>query len=156
MPMRSPFHAAAACLLLLVPAACGPRAPQLLAPDRIESFCSEKEPRGTAVASILSSTADQIEPLLAPSVDDLNAQVRKNGGIIGHWNAQPLFMPKLAKVLHVSGDYVDVRDVWIDNQLDGADSRIIYVTLAAPGGTKRIALRAYDVQNVCVEGRRLS
>jgi hypothetical protein len=65
-------------------------------------------------------------------------------------------MPSTAQVLGVSGNYIDVTDVVIDNQLSGTESRLIYVTVATPTGPKDIVLRAYDTQNVCVEGERLS
>jgi hypothetical protein len=146
--------AAAACLLL---AACSNKPPPLLAPDKVESFCSEKEPRGTAIASILSSVSDRIETSVAyPGADVLKTDVKTNGGIIGHWKSQPLYMPGTAKVLGVSGNYIDVTDVVIDNQLSGLESRLIYVTVTTPSGPKPLILRAYDTQNVCVEGTRLS
>lgn len=137
-------------------AACGSRAPQLVPPERVESFCSEKEPRGTAIASILSSVADQNMNVGFPGEAVLRQSIKTHGGVIGHWKSQPLYMPGMAAALGVSGNYVDVTDVYIDNQLEAADSRLIYVSVAVPGGTKNLVLRAYDTQNVCVEGRRLS
>ena len=146
--------AAAACLVL---AACANKPPPLVAPDKIESFCAEKEPRGTAIASILSSVSDRIETSVAyPGEDVLKTDVKTNGGVIGHWKSQPLYMPNTAKALGVSGNYIDVTDIVIDNQLSGLESRLIYVTVMAPAGPKPLILRAYDTQNVCVEGTRLS
>jgi len=144
----------AAAVLALT--ACGPHAPQLLPPDRIESYCIEKEPRGTAIASILSSVADQ--PLTSPYPSDaaIRADIKKYGGVVGHWKNQPVYLPATAVKLDVPGQYVDVTDVAIDNQLEDAESRIIYVTVAGPHGPQHLVLRAYDVQNVCVEGTRLS
>ena len=135
---------------------CGPHAPQLVPPDRVESFCSEKEPRGTAIASILSSVADK--PLTDPFPGEpaVRANVRKYGGVVGHWAKQPLYLPATAALLDVAGQYVDVTEVVIDNQLEDADSRVVYVTVTTPRGAKHLILRAYDVQNVCVEGTRLS
>ncbi len=136
--------------------ACGSSAPQLMPPDRVQSFCIEKEPRGTAIASILSSVADQPLPNPFPSQAALRADVVKYGGVIGHWKDQPLYLPATAVKLGITGQYVDVTDIVIDNQLEDAQSRIIYVTVAGPRGPVRLVLRAYDVQNVCVEGTRLS
>lgn len=152
--MKRLVAAAAASLAL---AACAAKPPPLVPPDKIESYCTEKEPRGTAIASILSSVADRIETSVAyPGDAVLKTDVKTNGGIIGHWKSQPLYMPNTAKALGISGNYIDVTDVVIDNQLSGLESRLIYVTVATPAGPKPLILRAYDTQNVCVEGTRLS
>jgi hypothetical protein len=145
--------AVVACLV----AGCTSNAPPLKPPDRIESFCTEKTPRGTAIASILSSVSDRIENSVAyPGDAMLRTDVKTNGGIIGHWKSQPLYMPSTAQALGVSGNYIDVKDVVIDNQLSGNESRLIYLTVDTPKGLKNLVLRAYDTQNVCVEGTRLS
>src|ERR1700722_12349192 len=116
-------------LAALVLAGCS-SAPLLLAPDRVESFCSEKEPRGTAIASVLGSVADRIETSVAyPGDAILRTDVKQNSGVIGHWKSQPLFMPVTARALGVLGNYIDVTDVVIDNQLSGEQSRLIYVTV---------------------------
>jgi hypothetical protein len=136
---------------------CGTKAPPLLPPDSVESFCTDKEPRGTAIASILGSVSDRIETSVAyPGTATLHTDVKQNSGIIGHWKSQPLYMPATAKAIGVSGNYIDVTDIVIDNQLSGNESRLIYVTVATPAGPKNLVLRAYDVANVCVEGERLS
>ncbi len=146
------FLAVAACLL----AGCA-AAPALQPPDRVESFCSEKEPRGTAIDSILSSVSDRIENSVPyPSDAMLHTDVKQNSGIIGHWKGQPLYMPGTSQALGIPGNYIDVTDVVIDNLLSGNESRLIYVTVATPQGPKNLVLRAYDTQNVCVEGTRLS
>jgi hypothetical protein len=132
-------------------------APLLQPPDRVDSFCSEKEPRGTAIASILGSASDKIETSVPyPGDAALHADVKRNTGVIGHWKSQPLYMPATAQVLGVSGNYIDVTGIVIDNQLSGTESRLIYVTVATPKGPKKLVFRAYDTQNVCVEGTRLS
>lgn len=144
----------AACLVLV---ACGSRRPPLLAPERTESFCAEKEPRGTAIASILSSTSDRFEQSQPfPGDDTLRMDVKTNGGIIGHWKSQLVYLPAIAKALGMPNNYVDVQDVYINNQLSGTESRLIYLNVTTPAGPKSIVLRAYDTQNVCVEGTRLS
>lgn len=142
-------------LAALLLAGCS-SAPLLQPPDRVESYCSEKEPRGTAIASVLGSVADRLETGTAwPGNAMLRMDVKQNGGVIGHWKSQPLYMPFVAKTLGVSGDYIDVTDVVIDNQLSGNESRLIYATVTTPQGPKNIILRAFDTQNVCVEGERL-
>jgi hypothetical protein len=141
-------------VVLLV--ACTSNVPRLVPPDTVEAFCSEKVPRGTAIASILSSVADSIQPIDVPDDAVLRKHVKDDGGVIGHWKSQPLYMPGTARVLGVRGDYIDVTEVVVTNDLAGKESRIVYVTINTPQGKKRLALRAYDTQNACIEGRRLS
>jgi hypothetical protein len=133
--------AVAACLL----AGCASQAPLLQPPDRVESFCSEKEPRGTAIETSVAYPGDAM----------LRTDIKQNSGVIGHWKSQPLYMPMTAQVLGIPGNYLDVTDVVIDNQLSGVQSRLIYVTVTTPQGPKNLVLRAFDTQNVCVEGERL-
>jgi hypothetical protein len=141
--------AVAVCAL----AGCASNPPPLLPPDRMESFCSEQPPDGATVVSILSSVSDRIEQSTAyPGDAALRLDVTQNEGIIGHWKSQPLYMPSTAGALDVGGNYIDVTDVVIDNQLAGTESRLIYVTVSTPQGPKYIVLRAYDTQPVCVDG----
>lgn len=143
-------------LAALLLAGCSAAPPQLLPPDRVESFCAGKEARGAAVASVLGSVSDRIETSVAwPGDAVLRTDVTQNGGVVGHWKSQPLYMPFTAKAMGISGNYIDVTDVVIDNQLSGNESRLIYVTVATPQAPKNIILRAFDTQNICVEGERL-
>ncbi|HEY5341172.1 MAG TPA: hypothetical protein VIK27_09120 [Candidatus Aquilonibacter sp.] len=141
-----------ACLL----AGCA-SAPPLRPPDRVESFCSAETPAGSAVTSILSSVSDRIETSVAyPGAAILRTDVKQNGGVIGHWKSQPLYMPAAARALALAGNYIDVTDVVIDNQLSGNESRLIYVTLATPRGPEHVILRAYDTRNACGAGPPLN
>ena len=131
-------------------------APQLLPPDRIESFCQGAAVSGPAVAEILGSVADRIETSTAyPGEELLRLDVRQNTGAIAHWKSQPLYMPFTAHALGIDGNYIDVTDVVIDNQLSGNQSRLLYVTLATAHGPKNVVLRSLDTQNVCAAGQRL-
>jgi hypothetical protein len=76
--------------------------------------------------------------------------------VIGVWTSQPLYMPATAAALGVSGNFIDVTNVAIDNLLAGTESRLIYVTVATPQGPKGIVLRAYDISDVCVAGAQLT
>lgn len=143
------MKAAPAVALILVLAGCAAHAPRLVAPDSIESFCPGPPPRGSAIVGVLSSVADSIEPVDVPSDDAIRAHLRETGGAIGHWKSQLLYMSGTARALGVSGDYIDVSEVAIANDALGGDSRIIFVTAATPQGPKRLALRAYEMRNVC-------
>jgi hypothetical protein len=138
--------AVAACVLV----GCGTQAPPLLAPDRIESFCPGSPPAGAEITAILSSVADRIEPSTPyPGDAAVRLDVRQNGGAVGHWASQALYMPATAHELGIAGSYIDVADVTIDNLLAGSESRLIYVTVTTPNGPKGIVLRAYDTTDVC-------
>ena len=133
-------------LVLLV--GCSSRAPRLLPPESVEAFCSGRTVHPAVVADIISSVADSIMPIDVPDEAVLRNKVGEGSGAIGHWKSQPLYMPGTAHALNLTGDYIDVTEVVITNELAG-DSRIIYVAITTPAGAKRLALRAYDTQNVC-------
>ena len=96
-------------------------APLLQPPDRVESFCSEKEPRGTAIASILGSVSDRIETSVAyPGDATLRTDVKQNSGVIGALEiAAALHAVRPPQRSASRADYIDVTDVVIDNQLSG-------------------------------------
>jgi len=148
--MKRPAPAVLAALLL---AGCGSHAPKLVPPDSVDSFCPGAPARGAAVVDVISSVADAIQPVDVPNDAVLQKLVKEETGVIGHWKAEPLYMPGTAKALGVSGDYIEITDVVIPNQLSGSDSRTIYATIQTPAGAKRVALRAYDLQNVCAAGK---
>lgn len=136
-------------LALVLAAGCGSRSPRMVPPDSIESFCHGPTPRGAAIVSVLSSVADAIQPVDVPSDSALRKAATDDGGAIAHWKAEPLYMPGTAHALGVGGDYIDVSDVVIINDLTNPDARIIYATVASPQGPKRLPLLAYDTRNVC-------
>ncbi len=141
--------AALACLL----AGCAAQPPPLQPPERIESFCPGSQPDGAQITAILSSVADRIEPSTPyPGDPAVRFDVKQNGGVIGHWTSQPLYMPGTARALGVSGEYIDVTQVAIDNLLAGTQTRLVYATVTTPGGPKGVVLRAYDTTNVCASG----
>jgi hypothetical protein len=142
----------ALCLL----ASCGGTRQPLQAPDRTESFCPDKlVPRGTAVASIVGSASDHVVDRPFPPEAALRAGVKKNTGVIAHWDDQELLAPQTAKALGVEGEYLKLTTAFIDNQNETDQSRLIYIVVATPSGPRDLILRAYDVQNVCVEGTPL-
>jgi len=147
--VRSLF-AAGWCTVLL--AGCSSSVPRLHQPDRIDAYCGDRVAISTAIESIVASTGDVVEPVAAPSGAAILKLVKASGGVIAHWNDQPLYLPKTAKALGADGDYVTLGDVAIGNDA-GTDSRRIYLTLKTGAGPKTFALRAYDVQDVCNEGK---
>jgi hypothetical protein len=107
----------------------------------------------TAIESIVASTSDQ--PVLAgiPPAASIRKFAGDTGGIIAHWNDQPLLLPHTSKALGLSGEYVTLGDAAIGNGPPAGDSRRIYLTVKTPTGSRTVALRAFDVQDVCNEGK---
>lgn len=147
---------------VVILAGCSSSVPRLHQPDRIDAFCGDRAAIATAIESIVASTSDAPDQSAAPSGDKILAMVKGSGGIIAHWNDQPLYLPKVAKSLGVDGDYVTLGDAAIGNgpgdsvtanRSGDADSRPVYLTLKTKTGSKTMALRAFDVQDVCNEGK---
>jgi hypothetical protein len=148
-----PRSLVAAPLCAVVLAGCSSSVPRLHQPDSIEAFCGDRVAIMTAIESIVASTSDQpVETGIPPA-----AAIRKfagdTGGIIAHWNDQPLLLPHTAKALGLSGDYVTLGDAAIGNGPPAGESRRIYLTVKTPAGPRTIALQAFDVQDVCNEGK---
>jgi hypothetical protein len=149
--MLRSFVVAPVCAALF--AGCSSSVPRLRQPDRIDAYCGDRAALATAIESIVASTSGVSEPARVPSGAGILKLVRASGGVIAHWNDQPLYLPKIAKSLGADGDYVTLGDAAIGNDSSGADWRRIYLTLRTKTGPKTIALRAYDVQDVCNEGK---
>jgi hypothetical protein len=136
-------------------AACSSSAsvPRLHQPDRIDAFCGDRVAIVSAIESIVASTSDAPQTAGLPSEGSILKTVRDTGGVVAHWNDQPLYLPKTAKLLGTQGDYVTLGDAAIRSDAGGAESRKIYLTLKTKTGPKTISLQAFDVQDVCNEGK---
>jgi hypothetical protein len=150
-----PLRVAAGVLIAVAVGGCASRAPKLSPPEQIQAFCAAgKVVRGKTIVSILSSVADKIAPVDVPDEAALRKHLADQGGAIGRWSSQPLYMPATSRALAVGGDYLDVRDVVVADEAPDADSRIVYVTVKLSSSTKRLALQAFDTQSACVDPRR--
>jgi hypothetical protein len=147
------------CALQL--AGCSSSVPRLHRPERVDAYCGDRAAIATAIESIVASTNDAPDGAV-PSGSAILASVKDSGGIVAHWNDQPLYLPKIAKSLGLDGDYVTLGDAAIGNGPGDAttrtrsgdtDSRRIYLTLKTKSGPKTLALQAYDIQDVCNEGK---
>jgi len=143
-------------LLVLALAACAQSGPRIRGPRTVDNFCGEKAPKVTAMESVVSSIADAPAAFPVPDTAKIRATTKLSGGVIGHWNDLMLPLPKTAKQYGITDPLVTVRDVAITNRTAGVDSRRVYVTIETPQGRVTYAARAYDVQDVCDEGRHLS
>jgi hypothetical protein len=133
------------------------RQPRLHTPDDITSYCPDRYPRISAIESVVSSAGDTAQPPPAPPAAQIAAQLRTSGGLIAHWKAQPLYLPKVAKAFGLDGAYVTLGDAAIVNHSAFAaatESRDVYLTVRVGTATRTAALKAYDVQDVCSEARK--
>jgi len=152
--MLRPFRfACAGVVAAVVLGGCSSSAPRLHQPDRIDAFCGDRAAIATSIESIVASTGDASGRTAVPPAARIRKMIAAGGGIIAHWNDQPLYSPSLAKVLGSSGDYVTLGDAAIPEQPTNTDSRPIFLTLKTSTGTRTFALRAYDVQDVCNQGK---
>jgi hypothetical protein len=146
-------------VLLAVSAACAPSVPRLHLPIRTEASCESKSVKQTAIESIVASTDDTVRPGRYPGDAALRNAIKNGGGVIAYWESQPLRAPDTAKALGLSGD-LDLKRAVITNQVLGSEQdrvgqyRLVWLTFGTPKGDATVLERAYDVQNVCIEGRR--
>jgi hypothetical protein len=146
-------------VLLLVLTACGSSAPRLQLPYRTEANCESRSVKQTAIDSIVASTDDTVRPGTYPGDAAMRKAVKNGGGVFAYWRSQPFRAADTAKALGVSGD-LSLKRAVITNQAFPGDRhpderyRQVWMTFATPSGDRTVLERAYDVQNVCIEGRR--
>ena len=144
-------------LALLVLTACASSAPRLQLPFRTEANCESRSVKQTAIDSIVASIDDTIRPGRYPGDTAMHKAVKTGGGgVFAYWRDQPFTAPDTAKALGVNGALILKRAV-ITNQVQPSDKapyRQVWLTFATPNGDAVVLERAYDVQNVCIEGRR--
>ena len=145
--------------LVAAAAACSSSVPRLHLPIRTEANCESKSVKQTAIESIVASTDDTVRAGRYPGDAVERNAIKNGGGVIAYWEAQTVRAPDTAKALGVSGD-PELKRVVITNDVLGSEKdrvgqyRLIWLTFATPKGDVTVLERAYDVQNVCIEGRR--
>ena len=132
---------------------CTASAPRLHQPDRIDAHCGDRVALVTAIESIVSSTSDAPVTVAAGADRRFVKDVEAEGGVVAHWNDQLLYLPVVAKVVGAGGDYVTIGDVAIGKPPLTNDSRRIFLTVKTGTGPRTFALDAYDIQDVCNEGK---
>ena len=141
-------------IALLVLAACTSSAPRIHLPSRTEANCESRAVKKTAIDAIVASTDDTVRDVRSPGDAALRAAVKRYGGVFAYWTDQPFRAPDTAQALGVRGDLTLERAV-ITNELGPKQQyRPVWLTFATPKGDVTVLERAYDVQNVCIEGRR--
>ncbi len=109
----------------------------------------------TSVDSVMTSTDDAILRD-RPSERDVRAAVTSGDGTIVHFGDLRLSLPKSAATLGESDGYARVQAVAVPPAPQGAQTRHIYLLVRDHGAPRWVTMLAYDVQNICVEGKRQS
>ena len=155
LKMSAHVRRATFALFFALASACAPAVPPLHSPVRIDAYCGSKEARNTGIASVVSSTDDRLSDE-KPTDTDVRTAVRSGDGVIAYWHDQPLALPRVAAALGESDGYARLQAAAIPPAPEGAQMRHIYLYVRDRGRERWIALAAYDMQNVCVEGKRES
>ncbi|GAC1566702.1 MAG: hypothetical protein NVS2B3_00970 [Vulcanimicrobiaceae bacterium] len=135
---------------------CAPRGVVRLAPPtRIESYCGSKKSRTTSIDSVLTSTNDTVLED-RPTEREVRQAVASGDGAIAYFDALRLEIPKTAALLGESDGYARVRAAAIPPSPETAVTRHIYLRVLDHGRERWITMLAFDVQNICVEGKRQS
>jgi hypothetical protein len=150
----APFvRSAALALSLGVAADCASHAPPIRDAARIRAFCGSMQARQTGIDSVISSTDDRLLDE-HPTDAEVMRSVGTADGVVAYWNAQPLALPRVSVALGETDGYVRVDAAAIPPSPDATVSRRIYLLVRDRGVKRWIAMNAYDVQSVCVEGRK--
>lgn len=152
----SPRLLAAAALAAAL-AGCGPKAPRMVDPTALRSFCTQQYvPRLGAIENIVTSVRNAPPAPSGMPVARLVAGARTKTGVEATWDDVRLLLPAAAHALGESDDYVRVRRAIIANVPDNANPpRRIDLEVRDRGAYRWYAFEAYSTQNVCVEGERM-
>ena len=135
--------------------ACAPKnVPLIHQPVRMEAYCANisKKARPTAVASSMTSTDDALLPI-RPTEPDVKRATSAGDGAIAYWNEQPLALPRVSKILGETDGYARVRAAAVAPHVEGAENRRIFMLMRDHGTYRWFAMNAYDLEDVCVEGK---
>lgn len=133
--------------------ACAPHAPGIADPVRVDGHCGPRQARITSIRSIMTTTTDRVIPGDHPRFAEIAALTHSGDGAIAYWHDQRLRLPQTAAQLGESGGYAHVRAVAIPPAPEGSQNRRIYFLARDRGRYRWIALDAFDLQDVCIEGQ---
>ncbi len=151
---RAPLARSAAFALSLGAATgCVSHAPPIRDAVRIRAYCGSMQARQTGIDSVISSTDDRLLDERPTDAEVMRA-VGTADGVVAYWNAQPLALPRVSEALGETDGYARVDAAAIPPAPDATVSRRIYLRVSDHGVKRWIAMNAYDVQSVCVEGRK--
>ncbi|MEO6991063.1 MAG: hypothetical protein ABI346_04640 [Candidatus Baltobacteraceae bacterium] len=130
------------------------RAPILSTPTRFDSACGSRQVRYTGLMSVITSTDDKAIAGVDPTDTEVHAEVHARGGAIAYWNDERLALPRVAGQLGETDGYVRLRAAAVPTAAPNSPTRRIELLLRDHRRFRWVALRAFDRQDVCVEGRR--
>ena len=147
-----------ACAAIAALAGCVSHEPRLRLPEKTQANCESRSVKQTAIESIVASLDDTPQSEPYPGDAREHAIITSVGGTFAEWTnggGQKLRLPKTAKAFGVDGDYVMLQRAIITNEINAAEhARPVWLTFATPAGPKTVREKAYDIQDVCIEGRR--
>lgn len=109
----------------------------------------------TSVDSVLTSTNDTILED-RPTERQVRQAVSSGDGTIAYFTGLRLAIPKSAERLGEADGFARVSEAAVPPAPEGATTRHLYLLVRDHGKPRWITMLAYDVQNVCVEGKRQS
>jgi hypothetical protein len=148
------MRAFSGALALAAAAGCAHADHPLSLPKSVEGFCGAKQVRLTALLSIMTSTGDRIVPSARLDEAHVRALLLRSGGALGRFQDELLRVPHTAQALGERDGLARVRAAVAVDAPEGATTRPLYLLVRDRGGYRWIELSAFDVQSVCVEGRR--
>jgi hypothetical protein len=90
---------------------------------------------------------------LHPTEADVKRQTSSGDGAIAYWKEQPLALPRVSKILGETDGYVRVKAAAVAPYVDGSENRRIFMLMRDHGTYEWFAMNAYDLEDVCVEGK---
>ena len=123
-------------------------------PVRIDASCSNmsKRARPTAIASNMTSTNDLVLPG-NPTFDEVRRVTGTGDSAIAYWKEQLLALPRVSVQMGETDGYARVKAVAVAPYQNGAQSRRIFMELRDHGTYRWFAMTAFDLEDVCVEGK---
>ncbi len=151
--MRRERSTLIAGVLLAASYSCAPHVPGIADPARVDAHCSPREARITGIRSVLTSTNDIVLDD-RPTENEVRTAVQSGDGALAYWNDQLLVLPKSAEQFGERDGYARVRAAGIPPAPDGATYRHLYLDVRDHGTYRWVTYKAFDIQNVCVEGHK--
>lgn len=144
----------AALLAPVLLSGCVSHEPRIQLPTKVEANCENRAVKQTAIEAIVASVDDTVRPGVYPGDAKLRTIIKSVGGAFAYWPSQPVTFPDTAKALGQPSPHLELVRVVVTNQINKEEHwRPIWLTFKTDGGERTVLERAYDIQNVCIEGQ---